>query len=110
MSNFGSGHNLTVCEFEPRIGLCADSSEPATCFGYRVSLSLPHLFWLALSLSLSLSLKNRNIKKNWGGHMGGSVGEVANFGSGHNLTVCEFEPHVRLCADSSQPGDRKSVV
>ena len=24
-----SGHDLTVCEFEPRIGLCADSAEPA---------------------------------------------------------------------------------
>ena len=24
----GSGHDLTVCEFEPHVGLCADSSEP----------------------------------------------------------------------------------
>ena len=24
------------------------------------------------------------------------------FGSGHDLTVCEFEPHVGLCADSTQ--------
>ena len=27
--HFGSGHDLTVRGFEPRIGLCADSSEPA---------------------------------------------------------------------------------
>ena len=27
--NFGSGHDLTVCEMEPRIGLCADSAEAA---------------------------------------------------------------------------------
>ena len=27
--DFGSGHDLTVREFEPRFGLCADSAEPA---------------------------------------------------------------------------------
>ena len=25
------------------------------------------------------------------------------FSSGHDLTVCEFKPHVRLCADGVQP-------
>ena len=25
------------------------------------------------------------------------------FSSGHDLTVCEFKPHVRLCADSTGP-------
>ena len=35
---FGSGHDLEVCEFEPHIGLCANSTEPA---------------WEALSLSFS---------------------------------------------------------
>ena len=25
------------------------------------------------------------------------------FGLGHSLTVCEFEPHVRLHADSAEP-------
>ena len=38
------------------------------------------------------------------GHLGGSVGYASNFGSGHDLMVCEFEPHVGLCADSSEPG------
>ena len=38
--DFGSGHDLMVCEFEPRVGLCADSSEPGACFGFCVSLSL----------------------------------------------------------------------
>ena len=38
--NFGSGHDLTVREFEPRIRLCADSSEPGACFRFCVSLSL----------------------------------------------------------------------
>ena len=27
--DFGSGHDLTVREFEPRVGLCADNTEPA---------------------------------------------------------------------------------
>ena len=32
------------------------------------------------------------------GHLGGSVGNVCGFGSGHALTIQEFEPHVRaLC-------------
>ena len=31
-SDLGSGHDLVVCEFEPRVGLCADSSEPGACF------------------------------------------------------------------------------
>ena len=55
-SDFGSGHDLTVREFKPCIGLCADSSEPRVCFG-SVSPSLcappPH------TLCLSLPLKNK---------------------------------------------------
>ena len=34
MSDFGSGHDLTVRGFEPHVGLCADSSEPGACFGF----------------------------------------------------------------------------
>ena len=26
------------------------------------------------------------------------------FSSDHHLTACELEPHIRLCADSSEPG------
>ena len=56
-SNFGSGHDLSVCGFEPCVRLCADSSEPGACFCFYVSLSLcPSP---ACTLSLSLSLKNR---------------------------------------------------
>ena len=33
--------SLTLREFEPRVGLCADSSEPGAPFGFCVSLSLP---------------------------------------------------------------------
>ena len=31
-ADFGSGHDLTVREFGPHVGLCADSLEPASDF------------------------------------------------------------------------------
>lgn len=59
--DFGSGHDLMVCEFEPRVGLCADSSElrawslePASD-SMSPSLSAPP----QLMLCLSLSVKNK---------------------------------------------------
>ena len=42
----------------------------------------------------------KQIKKKFSGHLGGSVGWASDFGSGHDLTVCGFEPHIRLCNDS----------
>ena len=48
--DLSSGHDLTVRGFEPRVGLCADSSEPGACFGFCVSLSAPPLLVLSLSL------------------------------------------------------------
>ena len=56
-SDFGSGRDHTVCEFEPRVRFCADSSEPGACFEFCVSLSLP--LPCSCSLSLSLSVKNK---------------------------------------------------
>ena len=51
-SDFGSGHDLAVCEFKSHVRLCADSSEPGACFRFCVSLSLcPSPFMLCLSLS-----------------------------------------------------------
>ena len=48
--DFGSGHDLTVREFEPHIGLCADSSEPGACLGFlSPSLSAPPPLALYLS-------------------------------------------------------------
>ena len=38
------------------------------------------------------------------GHLGGSVSWTSDFGSGHDLTVHGFEPHIGLCADRSEPG------
>ena len=54
-TDFGSGHDLTVREFEPRVGLCADSSEPGACFGFCVSLSLCP----SPAHGLSLCLRNK---------------------------------------------------
>ena len=59
----GSGHDLTVCDFEPRVRLCADSSDPGACFGFCVSLSLCLSPALSLSFPLSLSKKQINIKR-----------------------------------------------
>ena len=52
--DFCSGRDLTVCEFEPHLGLCADSVEPAWN-----SLSPS----LSPSVSLSLSLKINKLLK-----------------------------------------------
>ena len=45
----GSGHDLAVPEFKPRIGLCADSAESAWDSPH-LSLSAPPLLMLSLSL------------------------------------------------------------
>nr|XP_060511482.1 uncharacterized protein LOC132692753 [Panthera onca] len=58
--DFGSGHDLAVREFEPRVGLCADSSESEACFRFCVSLSLCSPPAHTLSLSLSLSKINKH--------------------------------------------------
>ena len=63
-SNFSSGHDLAVCEFEPCVGLCADGSEPGACFGFCVSLSLS-AYPPAHTLGLSLSLKNKINRGAW---------------------------------------------
>ena len=57
---FSSGHDLTVCGFEPCNGLCPDSG---ACSGF--SLSTPPPVSLSFSLSLSLSLKINNFLKNF---------------------------------------------
>ena len=48
--DFGPGHDLTVCEFDRQIRLCADGAEPAWD---SLSLSAPLPLVLTLSLSLS---------------------------------------------------------
>ena len=59
--DFGSGHDLTVCGFEPHVGLCADSVEPAWD---SLSVSLPFPCSRSRKSSLSLSLSQEiNIKK-----------------------------------------------
>ena len=50
--DFGSGHDLTVCEFKPHVGLFAVSAEP-TWDPLSPSLSAPS------TQSLPISLKNK---------------------------------------------------
>ena len=56
------GHDLSVCEFEPRVGLWADGSEPGACFRFCVSLSLCPSPVHALSLSVP-KIINKTLKK-----------------------------------------------
>ena len=35
------------------------------------------------------------------GHLGDSVSQAPDFSSGHDLTVCEFEPHIRSALTDS---------
>ena len=53
------GHDLAVCEFEPRVRLWADGSEPGACFRFCVCLSLCPSPVHALSLSVP------KINKRW---------------------------------------------
>ena len=61
MSDFGSGHDLMVHEFEPHVGLhAAQSLEPAlNSVSPSLSLPLPSLHARARMLSLSLSLSQK---------------------------------------------------
>ena len=54
------GHDLAVREFEPRIRLWADGSEPGACFRFCVSLSLCPSPVHALSLSVPKIKKKKN--------------------------------------------------
>ena len=56
VSNFGSGHDLTVPEFKALIGLCADSTGPASDL-LSPLLSDPPL------LMISLSKINKHLKR-----------------------------------------------
>ena len=55
---FGSGHDLTVREFDLRVGLCADSLEPAWD-SLSLSLSAPPLLALSVSLSHTINFKKK---------------------------------------------------
>ena len=61
----------------------------------RVWRDQVYLTFVAPHTEGAIRMENRE------GRLGGSVGWVANFSSGHDLTVREFQPHVGLCADSS---------
>ena len=60
---FGSGHDLTVHEFEPHLGLCADSVGSAwDSLSPSLSLPLPCLRMLSLSLKINKFKKKGSLK------------------------------------------------
>ena len=63
---------------------------PYGLYGYVRVCTYVHMCQVWISLQ---HLKNK-------GHLGGSVGQVSDFSSGHDLTVHEFEPHIELTAVS----------
>ena len=56
--NLSSGHNLMVHEFEPYIGLCTESKEPAWD-SLSLFLSAPPLLRCSHAISVPLSLKKK---------------------------------------------------
>ena len=56
--DFGSGHDLTVREIEPRVELCTDSAEPAWD-SLSLPLSLPLPCWRAHIHTHTLSLSQK---------------------------------------------------
>ena len=65
---------------------------------------LNHFIVHLQNITLYVKYIGINILKIKLGHLGGSVGETSDFGSGHDLTVHGFKLHIWLCADSSEPG------
>ena len=58
--DFSSGHDLTICKFEPRHQLCTDSMEPVW---YFVSFSLCPSPACSLSLSKYIKINSKKKKK-----------------------------------------------
>ena len=50
----GAGHDLTVGELEPHMGLCADSTGTAWDFSHPLSLLLLSLLSLAVSQKINI--------------------------------------------------------
>ena len=67
--DFSSGFDLTVCKFEPHVGSCVDSAEPAWN-SLSPSLSLPLLCLHTLPLNINKYML-KIFKKNKEGHMFG---------------------------------------
>ena len=64
-------------------------------FLYFVFLSPKLVFFLQLHADCIKNFKE--------GYLGGSVSWALDFVSGHDLTVHEFEPHIRISATSAEP-------
>ena len=90
---FVSGHDLTVHEFEPRIG---------SVLRAKSLLGILSLHFLSAPPQLMLLLCQKiNLRGPW---VAQSVKcPTIDFGSGHDLTVHEFEHHTGLHSDSAEP-------
>ena len=62
--DLGSGHDLTVCEVEPHIGLCANTEPAWDSVSLSLPLSAPPLLMVRMR-TLSLSLKNKHLKNKY---------------------------------------------
>ena len=83
-----------VCEFEPHLGLCADSSEPGTCFGFCVCVSL--------CPSPAHTLCFSKLNKCRGAWVAQSVKRPTS--AQVMISHCEISHDLLICADSSEPG------
>ena len=102
--DFGSGHDLTVHEFRPCVGLCANSSEPGAYFGFCVFLSLCPSPIHALSLSLKKTTTKTHKKIGGCSWMAQLVKHLTlDLGSGCDFLVREIKLHTGFCADSVEP-------
>ena len=99
-----SGHDLTVCGFEPCVRLCADCLDPGACFGFCVSHYLCPSPAHAPSLCLSVSVSLLKINTGVPGWL--SCLSVRLQLRSHNLRACECEPCIWLFGGSSQPAAR----
>ena len=96
---FCSGHDLTVCEFEPHVGLHTDCMEPAWD-SLPPSLSAPPL--LAHSLSHSQNKKKLNIEKKnffkiFQEYLPGSLSDTFFPPQSIHLCLPDLSQHPELC-------------
>ena len=68
-------------------------------------LSLPVLVYVVPSIqTVFLPLSPLRITHSWGAGVAQLVEHLTlGFGSDPDLMVCEFKPHIKLCADSMEP-------
>ena len=91
--DFGSDHDLTVCEIKPHVRLHADLAEPAwDSLPPSLCTSVAHVYSFPTRRSSDLTWVAQSVEY-----------LMLDFGSDHDLTVHGIEPCVRFCTDSVEP-------